>query len=286
MSKISFITTCKGRLDHVKVTLPLLVKQAIAEEVIFVDYGCPEGSGKWVEENFPRVKVVYVNNDPGFCAARARNYGAAVAKSKWLCFIDADIIIGIGFISWLKKHLSPTKFYRASLINGERDKETWGTCLCERFAFEALGGYDEAYRGWGGEDDDLYYRLKMSDYIESEYPFSFVTAINHHDEKRMFHYQIKEKSTHWFINETYRDVKLSIMRIQGANTQLTLDNRLNLMNQIKDKILAWKSNVNNQPPVFKISITNVSWLPDDFYLSGNYSVEFSIKPKVIKSLSS
>ena len=43
--------------------------------MIVVDYGCPDGTEAWVKQNFPEVKVVKVEDDPGFSISRARNLG-------------------------------------------------------------------------------------------------------------------------------------------------------------------------------------------------------------------
>ena len=81
--EIAFITTCKGRLKHIQQTLPTMVAEN-PYEIILVDYGCPQGTGDWAESNYPSVKVVRVNDDPGFCAARARNIGAGHSTAPWL----------------------------------------------------------------------------------------------------------------------------------------------------------------------------------------------------------
>src|SRR5215467_11575077 len=93
---LSFVTVCKARLEHLEQTLPLLAAQP-GTEAIVVDYGCPQGTRSWVRERFPGVKVVEVDDDPGFCVARARNLGAAAASAPRLCFVDADVRLREGF---------------------------------------------------------------------------------------------------------------------------------------------------------------------------------------------
>src|SRR5690349_8864227 len=94
-AQITYITTCKGRLGHLKETLPRAVAQGL--KCIVVDYSCPESSGAWVESNFPDVTVVRVEGQAGFSAAKARNAGAAVADTPWLAFVDADIVLAPRF---------------------------------------------------------------------------------------------------------------------------------------------------------------------------------------------
>ena len=50
--QFSIITTCKGRLDHLKQTLPAMLAQADAE-VIVVDFSCPQDTAGYVERNLP-----------------------------------------------------------------------------------------------------------------------------------------------------------------------------------------------------------------------------------------
>ena len=146
---LSFVTVCKGRLAHLKQTLPLLAAQPGTEAVV-VDYGCPQGTSAWVERTLPRVKVVKVDDDSGICVARGRNLGAAAAGSPRLCFVDADVKLSEGFAAWAREHARPRHYYRVLPAS----EDLWGTCLCSAEDFARAGGYDEAFRGWGGEGDN------------------------------------------------------------------------------------------------------------------------------------
>lgn len=214
MESIAFVTTCKGRLHHLKQTLPLLVLGE-PDEVIVVDYGCPDGSGAWVEEHFPGVKVVPVTDDPYFCLSRARNQGAAIAKSEWICFIDADILIDPEWVRWMRESLEDACFYRAELVAGERDRNAWGTCICPRSAFKAVAGYDEVIRGWGGEDDDFYLRLQSLGLRQHEFPAKFATGIPHGDEERTAFHENKDRFVQQDVNRCYMEVKRLLGNRQG-----------------------------------------------------------------------
>src|SRR5438270_11931917 len=96
----AIITTCKGRLEHLKLSLPAMVSQA-CNEVIVVDYSCPQMTGEFVTANFPGVRVVSVEGEETFSNWKGRNAGAAAATSDGLVFIDADTILADGAIDWI-----------------------------------------------------------------------------------------------------------------------------------------------------------------------------------------
>lgn len=230
MLDVAFVTTCKGRLHHIRETLPLLVAQNPAE-IVVVDYSCPDKVGDWVQNNFPLVKVVRIADDPGFSLPRARNQGARQTHSPWLCLIDGDIKVQGPWTEWMAKNLDEAHFYRASLVNGQRDKETYGSVICPRPAFEAIGGYDEAFRGWGGEDDDLYARLALeAGLTEAAYPSTFVEAIHHDDSERVVFYDIKSRQVQRAINTLYRKIKKHLFDLQI--TGIPLAARESFMNSL------------------------------------------------------
>lgn len=249
MSQVAFVTTCKGRLHHVQQTLPSLVAQAPAE-IILVDYGCPDNTGDWVAQHFPSVKVVRVDDDPGFCLPRARNIGAAHSSAPWICFIDADIRINDGWLDWLQQNLRDGYFYQAALVDGARNPETFGTVVCPRAAFESVGGYDEVFRGWGGEDDDLYARLvHCAGARASQYPAHFVEAISHADDERTTFHAIKSVDVQSLINACYIRAK-NHLRDCGIR-EIPFETRKQMLTTISDSLKAHRS----QPKMFNILLT-------------------------------
>ena len=81
-----------------------------ANEVIVVDYSCPEETGEFVTANFPSVRVVSVAGEKHFSNWKARNAGASIASSDVLVFVDADTILADGAIAWLSENL-PVRAY-------------------------------------------------------------------------------------------------------------------------------------------------------------------------------
>lgn len=233
MPLVSFVTTCKSRLDHLKLTLPLMTGQSNSE-VIVVDYGCPDGAAAWVRANHPGVRVVEVGDDPGFSVARARNIGAARATGRFLCFIDADIRLQGDLGAWVAKHGHEGRYYVASTTSSY---SICGTVVCHRDLFAAAGGYDEAFRGWGGEDGDLYQELLNVGGEKATFPADLLSAIEHGDESRYFGNGIPaamaNRDHSLNMSRLYRAIKKDIRLL--TRTLPSLPARQRLFQLVRDK---------------------------------------------------
>jgi hypothetical protein len=244
MTKIAFITTSKGRLHHIRQTLPLMMAQD-ADEVIVVDYGCPDGTGDWVRENHPAARVVRVTDDPGFSLARARNLGVEAADADWLIFIDSDVKAHAGWAGWMRDNLRPGHFYRAGATRrvGEAqvrtEREIFGTFVCARRDFERIGGFDEVFRAWGGEDLDLFRRLAGIGVAAREYPSEFVSAIRHGDEERAGLGGMRTKAERVMVTECYSKAKSYAARLLGVSGDLPLDLRRRLLDHTQERMARW-----------------------------------------------
>lgn len=143
----------------------------------------------------PRCRTVFAYNPGPFNKAWGFNIGARMAKSGVLVFNDADVIIDGGLgrsIALCRNSYHVVKPYRR-LIDLTADETTQvraghhdfipertsdalpnragisevivicgGLFLIRKDAFAFLGGWDERFRGWGGEDDALTYRLQRA----------------------------------------------------------------------------------------------------------------------------
>lgn len=276
MKRITFVTTCKGRLHHVQQTLPTLAKIQQAD-IVFVDYGCPQKSGEWVAQHFPEVQVVNVNDDAGFCLPRARNHGAEKAQTPWLFFIDADMGVKPEMGAWLEKSRMPLNMYRSSLENGVRSPDTWGTFLCHQAMFKKVGGYDEAFRGWGGEDVDLYRRLAEMGVAAAEYPVGLLDPIPHDDLQRVAFQEVKDLGLNHVINETYMAAKNVFLSQMRGKTALPEGRNVELMDAIKKKVRDWDDK--GRPEKYKISFKSVTqqWLPKPYSLGVEIDLSLTIQ---------
>lgn len=227
-SDFTFITTCKGRLEHLKQSLPRMCAQNGAK-VVVVDYACPDGTADWVRKNFPDVTVAQETDDSGFVIARARNMGALAASTPWIMFIDADMLVAKDFLEQVLPQLHPTKYYRAAPWS----RQNWGTAICTRAAYSKTGGYDEVYRGWGVEDDDFYDALEFQGARRAEFPAALLSEVEHTNDLRTKFHEIS-MMTSFRINMIYRQIKLDLM--YNFRSPLPLTERQRIFNEVKRRI--------------------------------------------------
>lgn len=197
--KFSIITTCKGRLDHLKQTLPTMVRQENAE-VIVVDFSCPQNSASYVQSNYPSVRVVRLENKKYYAHCEARNAGAAVAQGEWLLFCDADIVLDGRCTEQLGLILKPGCFgkfkrgyqldrHRPSGESGLGANNLEGFQVVQRSVFERLRGYDSRLRGYGAGGDTEFYKRAMIFGLRLVYLDETLVdrVIEHSDELRQTH---------------------------------------------------------------------------------------------------
>jgi hypothetical protein len=251
MTPFTYITTCKGRLAHLQQTLPCAVAQSLP--CVVVDYSCPERSGDWVASAFPQVKVVRVEGESGFQVARARNAGAAAAATQWLGFFDADILLAPRFAATVGPQLRQGHFYRAMPVT----RQVWGQIVCARADFEAVGGYDETYTGWGAEDDDLIQALFHRGRRLAGFDARLLTEITHSNEERTKFHSLQDISLQHRINYTFMNVKFDMMRL--LNRMITPEERKTVYDKIKQTLIAAQRNGSNAPVVIEVPIPGIAF---------------------------
>lgn len=228
MPRFSIVTTCKGRLHHLKESLPRFLKQRDTE-VIVVDYDCPDGTGDYVRRTHPEAKVVTVADAPIFNISHARNLGAEAATGEWLAFLDADVMVTPRMFERLAATVKPPsvssrgansretkpqgpKYYRF----GSGNLSLFGSCLVRREDFRDVQGYDAVIQSYGGEDNDLYSRLEWHKIARTYLDGKLVEGcLDHSQEERVQFFKRKSLPESIQINTAYRVVKLALLQQSG-----------------------------------------------------------------------
>jgi len=205
---LSAVTTCKGRLEHLKLSLPTLM--ALPDcEVVVVDYDCPDRSGDWVRATYPAAKVVRAEQRPLFNLAKARNLGVAAATSPWLLLTDADVLVAPEFSEAVQPLLQPGVYLRPEAAAVELS----GTMIVAHGDLAEIGGYDEVFEGWGSEDLDVMMRLDLTGRRAGSFPGRLVTGMPHDDALRGRFHDVADPRANSLTNALYRHVKMDLWRL-------------------------------------------------------------------------
>lgn len=186
--KISYCITCKGRLYHLKRTLPLNLASELKDldvEFVILNYQSDDGLAEWIKATYPlelasgRLVHAYHSPAPHFKMAHAKNLAHRLSSGDILCNLDADNILPAGYASWLRtrftksddivissRRVTPYGFAEERILRRllrlpVPKVGTHGRIAIRRKDFYRLGGYNESYSGWGGDDIDLLLRARQ-----------------------------------------------------------------------------------------------------------------------------
>ncbi len=178
--KLSFCTTCMGRAHHLKETLPKNLRDSVdwsrPDDVEFVvlDYSSPDDLAEWIttdERLKPYrdagiLKFARSEGQTYFQHSHAKNMAHSLASGDILCNVDADNFVGFGFAAYLRAifRRRPNSIVASNRLdyrlNAGVHKGCMGRIALSKENFVLLGGYDESerFKGWSGEDSDLFIR--------------------------------------------------------------------------------------------------------------------------------
>ena len=206
--RIAFVTTCKDRLQHICRTLPRNIKDnADYSNCIFVvlGYGDPELDEYMRREFATNPKVVYYGfpSGEGFHVAQAKNLAmrsAMLESPDILVTVDADNYIGSGFARFLGFQMGmgePNTFFCPDHVKIKtiphgplRPMRGYAGRLAIRVQdFVKMGGYDESFDTWRGEDTDINQRMLRMGFQMEFIPNSFLEVIPHGGDVRFKQYE-------------------------------------------------------------------------------------------------
>ena len=205
--QIVFTTTCKGRAAHVQDTLPRNLADNPNSRFVLLDYSSRDGlvdylltaHGRDIHDG--RLTIYSFPTAPVFRMGHAKNMAARCAMLEGadiLVTMDADNATRPGFDALVAAHLTEPRVYLApdfprikSLPHGPgRPQRGYaGRLAIRRQDFLKLGGYDETFDTWRGEDIDLIARMqRIGDFQMDIIPTRYLEAIPHNSKVRFREY--------------------------------------------------------------------------------------------------
>ncbi len=197
--KASVVIPNYNGMKYIEICLDALLKQVEPEYIIVVDNGSTDGSPERVAREYPRVRLVTLKKNYGFC--RAVNEGIWAAKTPYVILLNNDTRVCPGFVKALVGALDRDpgvfsagammlQYHRPELIDDAgnlycalgwafargKDKpasrygkraEVFAVCagaaIYRRRELLKLGGFDEKHFAYL-EDIDVGYRARIKGY--------------------------------------------------------------------------------------------------------------------------
>jgi predicted glycosyltransferase involved in capsule biosynthesis len=190
--KISFCTTCMGRLSHLQKTYLENILNNIDYdniEFVLVNYNSNDGLDEWAKNNLSQfienetVNYFFTRDPAHFHMAKAKNLAHRLATGQILVNLDADNYLGkhnAFYINYLyNKKSNSEKAYCFSKPDF-RYYDTTGRIAVKADSFMEIGGYREDLSAYGDEDLDLLRRLKINGIISERIKITnFLKTVKH-----------------------------------------------------------------------------------------------------------
>lgn len=168
MRRISFCTTCKGRLWQLEQTISKNIAMLDDDcEIVLLDYQSEDGLKDYIFNNFSeylgnKLKYYCMEENYNFTMSYAKNVVHKLASGEILFNLDADNLIHETLINELRElkdhHILIPRFSRHLTNEG-----SYGRLGYTRKAFYGLNGYNENIIGMKADDGDFVGRaLKKS----------------------------------------------------------------------------------------------------------------------------
>lgn len=195
---VSFFTTCKNRLEHLKQTLPKNLahhKDDPNVEFVILDYDSQDGLGEWIKEemmeHIKSGKLVYcrANGYPKFQMSHSKNCAARLTRGAIICNMDSDNETGAKFAEWLRRAVKDGRWAGTESFTDDFG----GRQAFRRADFYALGGFDEQMIGWGSDDYDIAVRARLLGLKCVEVPAIYKYSLSHSNELRGRYMEVADK---------------------------------------------------------------------------------------------
>jgi predicted glycosyltransferase involved in capsule biosynthesis len=218
MVKCTLVITVKNRLNHFLQTFPSAITQyGIDYEVLYVNFHSNDqfedrlfSEAEFREPMFSpylkSIKQIKLLQDISFSPRKSKNMSVPYSdiQSELMSFSDVDVFISSNYLHyWCNKVIKGGAFVatriqetRASAPKRIKSEINYGNFLVSKEDFLSVGGMDESVGSYGGDDDDIYHRLKLNGLREIN-PHDELEArsysILHGDDLRLNNFEITER---------------------------------------------------------------------------------------------
>jgi predicted glycosyltransferase involved in capsule biosynthesis len=198
MNNISIALSVMNRTDRILQCLLSWYDHSIFNDIILVDWSSspPVIENKQIK-NFVssknNIRIIRVDNEKYFSQPAAYNIAINNCKNDYILKLDIDhILIDDNFPIILE---NITKNLDNSFYCGEDSTpEHFGIVFFSKRLFDSVNGYDERLTGWGGDDNDIYFRMsKINTKIMMTKIPDYIYHNPHDDNLRVANYEIKNK---------------------------------------------------------------------------------------------
>ena len=191
MINYSIVISTFNQVDTLRPALENLrrqIKNPKAFEIIIADDSSIDGTDEFVRKLRYPIFLKYIRSETNQGRAKNRNRGFQKAAGEWVIFIDGDLIPEPDFIesylrawnefpeslilgSWkFPKEWKESRYQtyfatrgRMMMKHGEKVPGKYFTSInfaIRKNLFDRLGGFDNSFESWGGEDTDFGLRLE------------------------------------------------------------------------------------------------------------------------------
>lgn len=197
--RIIFVTTCKGRAFHLKKTLPKNLEDNPNSTFLVLDYGSKDDLLPFLNSiKNPNLVVYSYKTDESFHTAHAKNIAARcgiLEGADILVTLDADNFAGPNFEKVIQDSMKESRTYmhpdyeRIQAMPWGPDSERplrgfAGRLVVRAQDFIKMGGYNEIYDTWRGEDIDFNARMGRMNYRAIFIDNAFLKTIPHNADIR------------------------------------------------------------------------------------------------------
>jgi Sulfotransferase domain/N-terminal domain of galactosyltransferase len=206
--RIAFATSCKGRTQHLELTLPRnLSDNADYANLVFVilNYNSPDHLMAYLRHSHRkalesgRVVVYSYPSTTPFRMAHAKNMAhrlGILEGADILVNLDADNFTGPRFASYVARRFDEqeeeiflwTRVVPLDPSLARLSRGASGRIVCSTNAFLLSNGYDEKYETWGPDDKDYNTRLRNLGYSAYEIDHRYIDVVLHNDRMRFKEY--------------------------------------------------------------------------------------------------